>query len=262
MNSTVRRAKRYGLVVCSLAAMAAGALTSCDDDRFPTVRSCGEYGFNRSDEVGQVYFFTPDPVPIDARPWLFVDCSEEIRDCALVSDAHAVQVDIERAQDCDVSLCDVVTFSPHEPLQPGHSYTLSCENFDVVGVAITTRGDATPAVPPGEVMVDGADNDDGLGLRFPPYSLSAPYLREGGRIELAYPDGGVLPITHIYTGDPFPASEGPLVLTPVAADGLRGDSVTVEPTSSGCTISPERSSAWLLLFLWALRRSRRPARDA
>ena len=52
---------------------------------------------------------------------------------------------------------------------------------------------------------------------------------EGGRIELKYSDGGVIPIMSNFMDDRnLPASDGPLELTSVAADGTRGETLRVE----------------------------------
>lgn len=178
-------------------------------------------------------------VPVDAHPWIVLGCGEPPADCSLISADHTVAVDVHATDTCAepyaVALM-LVEFAPHEPLEPDRQYDLSC----IAGPSVTTRATTTPGKPPGAVKLDDVwleRGDDGGGccrvgdqlvLRLD--ELDAPYLREGGRIEVEYPDGDIFPVwpDFLAAGGRLPATSGPITLTPIAADGERGTAVQID----------------------------------
>ena len=206
-------------------------------------------------------------VPVDAHPWLLLDCHREVTDCSFVAEDHAVSVDVVRLGECPSRRAkrQTLEFAPQEPLLPGRAYTLECsEPSSLYDASITTRASEAPASPPSAVVVREAwieREPDALcsaadPLRLALDELDVPYLLEGGRIEVAYPDGQIFPLTADYTDDGryLPTTQGPLELTPVAADGSRGETVRTgelryrEAVYIPCSVAGEQSP-WALCVL-------------
>lgn len=175
------------------------------------------------------------PVPVDARLWQFSGCYDEPMSCRFVSAAQAVEVDAVPVSECTSrsSKGYIVELVPREPLLPGQTYASDCGPQPPT---FTTREGEASAPEPVVVREVGLDrrgdgacgSGDTLDLVLD--GLGAPYLREGGRIELAYPDGSVIPVTEALLDNPdgLPETDGPIALTPVAIDGTRGETVRVD----------------------------------
>jgi hypothetical protein len=254
--------------------------------------SCGSYPGR------DVYWpFGVNPVPTDFRPWMTIDCftltDYPLGVCSLRADDHDVPVTLELDGDerCDTpglyGVEPIVTFVPAEPLRPGREYALTCENREEEAEywTFTTREDEDPAAPPDEIVIASAvhtqGDEDGccgggdlLELTFTDYQ--AAYLREGGRIDVLYPDGQAFPIIpsrlyeQVYDLDVvLPLAGGPIDLTPIAADGRRGPTTRFNPDNARrqavyvpCAVAPRGAplAPWLLVpFAWmhAHRRRRR-----
>lgn len=221
-------------------------------------------------------------VPVDAHPWLFARCFDGFAGCSLVAEDHAVEVDVLVRGTCEpfVGLDGyLVEFVPWTPLQPDRTYELECESGWYPEANLTTRTGDEPAAAPGEVELreawidrrgDGLCND-GDGLMLDLDGLDAPYLQEGGHIELLYPDGRIYPLPlEGAAAEALPDTEGPIELTPVAADGTRGDTLRVddlryrEAVYIPCAIAREPSpwaAASLLPVVWAGFAARRRRRS-
>jgi hypothetical protein len=173
-----------------------------------------------------------DPVPVDARLWQLLTCDDEPEPCSFVTPGHVVTVDREPVTGCTERrrFGYFVELVPRDLLLAGRTYANHC----VPGLPTFTTREG-PAAPPEPVAVAAVGLDRGLDapcsrgerLDLVLDDIDAAYLREGGRIELGYPEGHVLPVTEktYGYGEGFPASDGPITLTPVAADGTRGETV-------------------------------------
>ncbi len=242
--------------------------------------------------------FGGEAVPIDFQPWLDMDCpdvsaAEQFGTCTLETTGSSIAVTLETSGTCEAleesvygySPRYVASFVPAEPLMPGWTYHLTCTAWPDSDWTFTTRPSDVPATPAEAVSAAvryRQDDEDGccggsdyLAVEFDP--SAAPYLSEGGRIEVLYPTGEVIPIDAralrgaASVGEPLalPPSLGPLVLTPIAADGARGpttrierDDVHVEPLYIPCAVSKGSTSLalWLLgPLLWIGARGRRRA---
>lgn len=221
-----------------------------------------------------------EELPVNARPWLFPSCRTNLRGCTLESGGVSKAVDIVPIRECvsgDAGY--IVELAPKEPLMPDRAYEIVCEGLDPSAeLRFTTRGDAEPAAPPDEIAVAdvwieaGSDaccgSGDRLGLHLE--GLDADFIAEGGRVDVAYPDGEVFPVRMNYFDDVdrLPVTEGPIELTPVAADGTRGATIRVESSEIGesgaCAVVRRHSLApWLLApLLWIGIRRRRRSRAA
>lgn len=121
-----------------------------------------------------------------------------------------------------------------------------------------TRGEPENCGPSGNYLALRLDFD-------------AAYLREGGYVEVLYPDGQAIAVRQANENDVawIPASYGPLSLTPVAIDGQRGETVVVDEDDMtedlvyipGCAVDPAGNKPGLLALAWLLvaRRRRRSA---
>lgn len=233
-------------------------------------------------------------VPTDFRPWMMTECyaldQSPLSDCSIRAHDHEVAVAIELRDDSCGTFGPygahvLLTFVPAEPLRPGRRYTLDCQGAEEPWI-FTTREDDDPAAPPEQVVVASAvhtqEDEDGccgggdrLELKFAGHP--AAYVAEGGRIEAVYPDGRIFAIIaeRSFEADYedvdaiFPLTDGPIDLTPVAADGRRGPTTRLAPADIRrqavyvpCTVAPRGSplALWLLVpFVWmhAHRRRRR-----
>ncbi|MDC0669621.1 hypothetical protein [Nannocystis radixulma] len=273
---------RFGLLLLSVAAAGgalyaaapAGAL-SCGGG-FPWWSGGGLAGETEGDDGGDDWTVSDpvEPVPVDARLWQFVSCHYELLPCSYVSEAHTVEVDREPASDCTRKGHGLlVELVPREPLLAGHTYANTCAWGEPT---FTTR--EGPAAPPEPVRVEaigldrGSDGPCSSGDRLDLVlaDIDAAYLREGGRIELQYPEGHVLPVTPMTLGfaDGFPATDGPVILRPVAVDGTRGEAVPIVDIRYNqavlllCAVGEPRpwQALWMLgpvLWLFAAARRRR-----
>ncbi|WAS94720.1 hypothetical protein [Nannocystis punicea] len=227
-----------------------------------------------------------EDVPVDAHPWRFFECGGfEPESCILEADGYSGFADpVRHGANCDVDEAGFgyfIEYVPRDPLIAGKTYTMNCGTSGVFdeGLNEFTVGDA-PASPPGEVALrevriergndGGCCPGDGDQLLVRIDELDAPYLREGGWIELLYPTHEVFPISVIGPSEiRLPLTAGPLEFTPVAANGVRGETVRLEPSEIGdreavyipCAVGRARSelALWLLApLLWiAGRRKRR-----
>ena len=212
-----------------------------------------------------------EPVPVDARLWQFFSCYYELEPCSFTSEAHTVQVDRVQVSECTrEGRGRIVELVPREPLWAGHTYTNGCAYSEQ---SFTTREGAAAAPEPVRVTEIGLDRGQdgpcsrGDRLDLVLAGLDAAYLREGGRIELTYPEGHVLPVTEkTLSFDGFPETDGPITLTPVAVDGARGEAVRVEEIRYNqavlvpCAVG--EPGPWHALWvvgplLWLARRRRR-----
>jgi hypothetical protein len=224
-----------------------------------------------------------EDVPVDAHPWRFFECGGfEPERCILEADGYSGFADpVRHGTNCDVDKAGFgyfVEYVPRDPLIAGKTYTMSCSGGDE-GLNEFTVGDA-PASPPGEVALrevriergtDGGCCGGGDQLLVRIDELDAPYLREGGWIELLYPTHEVFPISVIEASEiRLPLTEGPLEFTPVAANGVRGETLRLEPSEIGdreavyipCAVGGARSelALWLLApLLWIAGRRKRRA---
>lgn len=245
--------------------------------------------------------FPADGFPVDAEIWLHVSCGTTTSGCSLIAEDHTVALAIAAVGDevCSLDYRDVydtsdyvLRLTPNEPLLPAHTYRLECEALveDEVGrsevgeervIEVVTRADGAPSSPAIEVVVAGARQvrsdsslcwcDPGDAVALDLGDLDEAYLREGGRIEATYPNGQVFPIAAAFersSGEVhLPYTDGPIELTPVAANGTRGATVRVEPDDVDdqavyipCRSSmagPSRALWWLGPVLWIGWRRRR-----
>lgn len=243
--------------------------------------------------------FGGEAVPVDFRPWLHMDCFEGSVDepfgtCTLETTGQTIAVTPEASGTCEplkesvygYSPERVVYFVPAEPLMPGWTYRLVCTGLPESDWSFTTRPSDAPATPAEAVSAKvryRQDDEDGCcgGSDYLVIEVGervAPYLSEGGLIEVLYPTGEVVPLNDdvlrnaASVGEPvaLPPSFGPLELTPVAANGARGpttrierDDIYVEPVYIPCAVSRGSTSLalWLLgPLLWIGTRGRRRAR--
>lgn len=228
-----------------------------------------------------------EAVPVDVTPWMHVRCSpgppeEEFGACTLVSGDHEVSITLETrgTENCDLSSDDwtyryereyLAVFVPDAALLPGRSYTLDCEAYGA-DLTLDTRASDAPASPPVEVDVTSAllaQGDDAgccggrgdvLELEVAEFA-ALPYLQEGGLIEATYPDGQVFWLVdrgRYFSGGAdiiLPPTDGPVELTPVAADGQRGPTTRLGPgdiRTQAVYIPCEISSGSPSLALWLL----------
>ncbi|PCC71727.1 hypothetical protein SAMN02745121_03080 [Nannocystis exedens] len=228
-----------------------------------------------------------EDVPVDAHPWRLYSCGLEPDACILEAEGYSGFADpIRLGRNCragadEVGFGELVEYAPREPLVAGKTYTMSCSGGgeDETWSEFTVGHAA--ASPPGEVSLRevrierGTDGGccpgdvDNLLVRLD--GLDAPYLREGGRIELRYPTGEVYPISVSDEAElRLPPTAGPLEFTPVAANGARGDAVRLEPEEIGereavyipCAVGGSRPdlALWLLApLLWIAGRRTRSA---
>lgn len=246
--------------------------------------SCDEPEWQRHGELVVV-----EDVPVNAHPWRFFPCGFDPATCTLEAEGYSETVDLVRlGSNCRVSEAEpagfgeVIEYVPRSPLVVGRTYTLNCpvtSTWDDTGEnQFTVRESDAPATAPEEVELrdiritrgqDGGCCTTGDELVVSLARLDAPYLREGGRIELRYPTGEVFPIaTDAAPELHLPLTGGPLEFTPVAADGVRGVVLRIEPDDIGereavyipCSVARRHAGAawWLLApLLWIAARRRR-----
>lgn len=217
----------------------------------------------------------------------FYGCGVEPEPCTLEAEGYSGIADaVRHGTNCrvdegDAGFGEFVEYVPRDPLVAGQTYTLTCPSgVDSEGRNQFTVGDATAAPPQPVALREarierGTDGGccpgdvDQLLLRLD--GLDAPYLREGGWIELQYPTGEVIPIS-VLEDSPIrlPPTAGPLEFTPVAANGARGETLRLEPDEIGdreavyipCAVGSRRFGPvmWLLVpLLWVSVRRRRRA---
>lgn len=220
-----------------------------------------------------------------------------------------VEFDEIGAAACDLDADELLPEStPHvihtlrlpQPLPPGATATLDCgyydnpytpdyyalESYDYFSyssgpdlpLTLHVRNGPNPAAPPAPLThldvhytrVDPNDCDPASNYLALSLDFDAAFLRQGGYIEAAFPNGQVFAI-HSPAWDGrirLPGASGPVKLTPVAVDGQRGDPVEVDPDEisadavyipDSCAVDPDAGPASLLALtaLLALRRRRR-----
>jgi hypothetical protein len=232
------------------------------------------------------------PFPVDVVWWEQRSCAfgiERPNGCTLTSFGTTIAVDVELVGEaaCTPDSEDhsgfypevIIHYIPSEPLAPDTIYTLECESDGPSDVAVVIG--AETASPPGSLAdagVQGIRSGDGC-CSYGDYieltlDTEAAYLREGGYIEARYSNGQVLALT--LQDDPgvvlMPDTREPLELTPVAADGTRGqtrrfEEVPRELVYVPCTVTerPPPLALWMvapLLWIGAHGRRRRRAGGA
>ncbi|MCY1061008.1 hypothetical protein [Nannocystis sp. SCPEA4] len=248
--------------------------------------TCAEPEWQRRGELS-----VTEDVPVDAHVWRFFHCGFEPEACTLTADGFlGVAEVIDIGSNCSddgtdlVGFGELVEYVPQQPLVAGRTYTLKCPVTSVWGdveeQVFTVRTSDTPSAAPEDVELreirikrgqDGGCCTNGDELLVALDGLDAPYLREGGRIELRYATGEVFPIgTDAEPEFLLPLPDGPLELTPVAANGVRGTVLRIEPEDIGereavyipCSVGQRHFGAalWLLApLLWIAGRRRRRA---
>lgn len=247
-------------------------------------------------------------IPVDAAPWLVRPCGlrEAPTDCALVVDGVAIPVTAQSVGACELPLEDelafqawpraIQTLTPAQPLPPGATAVLDCDDpeadaydygymayfdgddlYPQPPLTLQIRTSSDPAAPPGELTdlelrYTRADPNvactqgDYLEVRI---DFAAQFLREGGYVEVAYPNGQVFEFSRPSEGGAafMPASRGRVKFTPVAIDGERGETVVVDTAEiegdlvyvPSCALEPSPGAPGLLApMVWlALARRRR-----
>lgn len=165
-------------------------------------------------------------------------------------------------------------FVPDEPLIAGAEYSVICADGEG-GFTFTVRGDEEPAAPPEaltDVDVHYTRDDEGccgggdfVELRIG--DLDAAYLGEGGYIEIVYAGGWRYGLTRPRNGEFFvlPPTRDPFTLTPVAADGTRGETARTGEVDGdlvylpcNAAVRPTPFAPWLLApFVWMCVHGRR-----
>ncbi|MDC0674533.1 hypothetical protein [Nannocystis radixulma] len=241
--------------------------------------------------------------PLDAQFWELRGCAYDFAppsECRLErgDDVIPVAVEVDGAEHCNVEPSYVggdnfpdalVRYVPERPLLPERSYVLVC---DANGPApndeqgqytfVRSRLDPAPAAAPGSLDDIGLEfkrGDEGccesgsyLDLRL---DLEQPWLLEGGYVEVLYDDGQVFavrePDSNWSSAIEMPPTKGGLELTPVAADGTRGETRRFdrgdydrELIYTPCAVTGHASplALWLfapLLWIGTLGRRRRRA---
>lgn len=230
-------------------------------------------------------------VPVDAHPWQFHSCYDGSfsapSDCQLVGtdDTVAVEVELAGTEGCELDYIDLLDATsqqyirrlvPAAPLTPGERYRLECPDESSYG-EVVVRDDTAPSAPPPAIAVADAhysrDNNgccgsgDSLELRID--GLDDPAFDEGGIIEVTYPNGQIFAFAGLGDSDiiEVPPTEGTILLTPVAADGSRGETVELDAGEvTGdlvyipCTVAARTPPAplWLMApFAWIIAHGRR-----
>lgn len=226
--------------------------------------------------------------PVDTIWWEQRSCAslERPSGCRLTASGEMIPIEVEVVgegacsleEDFGDSAMVIIHYVPGEPLTPGRTYTFDCENEGPWGdVTIGSK----PASAPGslaDVEARGIRSDDGC-CSFGDYieltvDAEAAYLKEGGYVEAKYENGQVFALG-VEAGDEVmrvPDTRGPLELTPVAADGTRGETrrfeeVPRELVYLPCMVTerPSPLALWLvapLLWIGAHGRRRRRAGGA
>lgn len=231
-----------------------------------------------------------EDVPVDAHLWRYLHCGLDPMPCTLEGYGFATTELVRPASNCDddrfdqIGFGEFVEYIPLQPLVPDRTYTLKCPfstvHEEVEEQTFTTRASDAPSAPPQDVELreirikrgdDGGCCGSGDELVVALDGLDAPYLLEGGRIELLYSTGEVFPIDKNSDSELLlPLPDGPLELTPVAANGVRGEVLRIEPEDIGereavyipCAVGQRHFGAALWLFvplLWIAGRRRRRA---
>jgi hypothetical protein len=231
----------------------------------------------------------PVAVPLDAAPWRALHCYEAevppLSACEVVhgddAEGPAIAATVEVIGDEACALAGsyhkyLVRVVPAAPLSPGAPYFVRCADDRFLG-GFTVRDDGTPAAPPSALAVVDVHytrGDDGgccgrsgdvLELRIA--DTEAAYLREGGYIEVVYADGQHLAVVQPQNGEFYelPPTRDPITLTPVAADGVRGEVVVLADFAAdrvylACDVDQGRAplALWLLApLVWISAHGRR-----
>lgn len=233
--------------------------------------------------------------------WQIMDCTnlqpEIPNDCMLSTEGHDVplEVTIQGWETCEIpsdELADnlnpifLVQFRPSQLLSAGE-YVFRCQGFRAdLEPVVRVRDGGVPAAAPEQPQdlevrrVDVAETKgcreecipDHLELKF---NFDAAYLDEGGYLEAMFANGQLAFVTRAAFDDEaiLPTGPLPIRMTPVAADGTRGEPVeirgddisgtneTSECRVGGGVLSP--NTFWLgapLLWCWSRRRRSSTAR--
>ncbi len=218
-------------------------------------------------------------VSVDAVPWLVESCPYEgtpqLFDCTLVREGETIAVtsEIIGGEACGLSRDEAVAdgtsfmrrFVPATLLTPGASYELDCGgNENSFYRTLRVRGDETPAASPELAGVDARYSRDDNGccghgddIEVRVADSDAAFLREGGYLEVAYPNGQVFAYVEPEE-DRFviPATRGLVTITPISASGARGEAAEVDGGEidgdlvySACSVMARGAPAALYLVL-------------
>ncbi|MCA9638540.1 MAG: hypothetical protein KC420_21070, partial [Myxococcales bacterium] len=237
-------------------------------------------------------------VPIDARPWFFGRCERptEAVECVLESEADALAVGIHGIEEACVAQerDHLLHLLPERPLLPDTTYTLKCAGspisaawFDGSDVPrpldmlrLATKESAAASLPPPDLAFvhahlrrrdDTCCGDDPLYLEveYPSDPEIDAFLADGGSLEVLY--DGDLWLVVAGSLNHLPWGEGGVVVTAVAADGVRGPRLVIpaEEIDEERILIPCRIAAsgggfalWLLAPLLGLRLATRRRRRA
>lgn len=233
-------------------------------------------------------------IPVDGQPWEYHYCNTDYfsppSECELVGDSGTVPVDVEHvgASACNIDYLDlidntgqqyIVRYVPAAPLTPGEKYVLECK--DGPRGELRVRNDATPSAPPPALAVADAHysrDDDGCcgsgdTLQLQIDGLDDPAMREGGVVEAVYPNGQTFALAGLSEGRvELPPIDGTITLTPVAANGVRGETIEFAagdvdgdlvyiPCKIAARTAP--ASLWMLApFAWMFAHGRQRRRRA
>lgn len=233
-------------------------------------------------------------VPVDVVLWEMRSCFNGLSlpsGCRLEAGDVTIPLEIDALTDgCDVAYEDregdnypdaIIHYTPAQTLEPGKTYTLQCDaegprSEDSLPLEVQVRDSDAPAAAPGS-LADAElelkrDDDSCCGeSEYIAVSLDgdAPYLDEGGYIEARYVNGQVVATSVTdYSGQAWlPSTREALELTPVAANGVRGETVRFgrgdidrELLYIPCAVSEHASplALWLLAPLaWIRLQNRR-----
>ncbi|MDC0721612.1 hypothetical protein [Nannocystis bainbridge] len=240
--------------------------------------------------------------PIDAQFWELRSCTYELdmpSNCRLErgDDVIPVDIDLDGADHCEVDPTYVgdgnnpdviVRYVPTRSMIPNRAYVLACDtngppanNDSFQHTVVRSRLDPEPAAAPGsldDLVLEYKRGDDGCCSTGDWMELQLDHeqtwLREGGYVEAMYDDGQVFVVNG---PDPWseriempPTNKG-LALTPVAANGVRGETLRLERgdydrelvyVACAFTRNPSPLALWLiapLLWIGTLGRRRRRA---
>ena len=275
----------YGLSLAVLGIAARAEATSCAEVTPPWY-----------DGYAGPLYTADQPLPVDGQPWQLVDCSSELvalDACELVdAEAQRTPVVVEQvgAEFCerpsrervsDTSASFIRRFVPPAPLVAG-TYMIECEGRKGALGVFEIRETDSPAAPASPLVFTTTHlsrGDEGgcctgfgdvVELRV---AEDPAYLDEGGYVEVKYPGGQHLALTHTEDGQfVLPWDQVVVELTPVSASGARGETLVLDLAEVDgdlafvpCNVGgrPPSAALWLLAPLaWMYAQGRRRRRGA
>lgn len=259
--------------------------------------SCGDppWDFQIDEPLGN--YGASIPVPVDAHPWMTQSCYGGApalpTDCVFLDqdDQAALDVIAVTVEQSDGAACDVeyynlpgdtsaniiYTFVPAEPLVPSHTYRVNCSDANYYGSfsgEVRVRADAEPALPPAAIeVVDTTYSRDNNGccgsgdqIEITIEGADEGSLAEGGYIDIRLSTGQRF-VAGRDTVIVVPPADGIIMLTPVSASGVRGETIEVDADEIDgdlvyipCSIATRTSpAAWWMLtpFAWIFAHGRR-----